>query len=188
MDALSLVGCGVEVVGRVGISDPSYPPRQLHGERIVGTELARLHLHMTNIASAQTTTSRADTASPSVTTSRRTARVANASSAHLLGRQDAVRVLHDGQPAGLKLTPSGTVGVLRDALPDPLEVGFQFGLADGLLGHIALPAKAALVARAVDGVAGGRRGVTTRGTAQSRHQRSRHSKVAEVPWETGTER
>jgi hypothetical protein len=188
MDALTLVGDGVEVVGRVGISEPSYPPRQLHGERIVGTELARLHLHMTNIASAQTATSRADTTSPSVTTSRRTARVANASSAHLLGRQDALRVLDDGQPAGFKLTPNGTVGVPRDALPDPLEVCFQFGFGDGLLGHIALPAQAALVARAVDGVAGGRRGVTTRGTAQSRHQRSRHSKVAEVPWETGTER
>jgi hypothetical protein len=76
MDALTLVGDRVEVVGRVGISEPSYPPHQLHGERIVGTELARLHLHMTNIASAQP--SRADTASPSVTTSRRTARVANA--------------------------------------------------------------------------------------------------------------
>jgi hypothetical protein len=96
-------------------------------------------------------------------------------------RNDPLRVLDDGQPAGLKLPPGGTVGVLLNALPDPLKVGFQFGLADGLLGHIALPAKAALVARAVHGVAGGRRGVTTRGTAQSRHQRSRHSKVAEVP-------
>jgi hypothetical protein len=92
---------------------------------------------MTNIASAQTTTSRTDTASPSVTTSRRTARVANASSAHLLGRQDAVRVLDDGQPAGFELPPSGTVGVLRDALPDPVEVGFQLGLADRLLADIA---------------------------------------------------
>jgi hypothetical protein len=64
MDALTLVGDGVEVVGRVGISEPSYRPRQLHRERIVGTELARLHLHMTSIASAQTTTSRAGTASP----------------------------------------------------------------------------------------------------------------------------
>jgi hypothetical protein len=187
MDALTLVGDGVEVVGRVGISELSYPPRQLHGERIVGTELARLHLHMTNIASAQTTTSRADTASPSVTTSRRTARVANASSAHLLGRQDALRVLDDGQPACFKLTPSGTVGVLRDVLPDPLEVGLQLGLADRLLGDIALPPKAVLVASTVDGVAGGGRRVTTRGAAQSRHQRSRHSKVAEGPWETGTE-
>jgi hypothetical protein len=103
-------------------------------------------------------------------------------------RDHALRVLHNGQPAGLKLTPSGTVGVLRDALPDALEVGFQFGLGDGLLGYVALPSKAALMTRAVDGVAGGCRGVTTRGTAQSRHQRSRHSKVAEVPWETGTER
>jgi hypothetical protein len=185
MDALTLVGDGVEVVGRVGISELSYPPRQLHGERIVGTELARLHLHMTNIASAQP--SRADTASPSVTTSRRTARVANASSAHLLGRQDALRVLDDGQPACFKLTPSGTVGVLRDVLPDPLEVGLQLGLADRLLGDIALPPKAVLVASTVDGVAGGGRRVTTRGAAQSRHQRSRHSKVAEGPWETGTE-
>jgi hypothetical protein len=99
----------------------------------------------------------------------RNARVANASSAHLLGRQDALRVLDDGQPACFKLTPSGTVGVLRDALPDPLEVGFQFDLADGLLGHIALPAKAALVARAVQASA------------------VKHSKVAEVPWQTGTE-
>ena len=95
MDALTLVGDGVEVVGRIGISAPSHMPREC-SEAVVGSELARLHLHMTNIASAQTTTSRADTASPSVTTSRRTARVANASSAHLLGRQDAVRVLHDG--------------------------------------------------------------------------------------------
>src|ERR1700677_3770582 len=58
------------------------------------------------------------------------------------GRRDyTLRVLDDGQPAGLKLPPSGTVGVFRDALSDPLEVGFQFGLADGLLGDIALPAK-----------------------------------------------
>ena len=79
------------------------------------------------------------------------------------------------------MPPSGTVGVLRDALPDPLEVGFQFGLADRLLGDIALPAEAALAARAVDGVAGGRLGVTARGTAQCRHQGVKHSKVAEVP-------
>jgi hypothetical protein len=70
-------------------------------------------------------------------------------------RNDPLRVLDDGQPAGLKLPPCGTVGVLRDAFPDPLEVGFQFGLGDGLLGHVALPASAALVAGAVDGVARG---------------------------------
>ena len=185
MAALTLVGDGVEVVGRVGISEPSYPPRQLHGDRIVGTELARLHLHMTNIASAQTTTSRADTASPTVTTSRRTARGANASSAHLLGRQDALRMLDDGQPAGLKLDPKRDCRVLRDALPDQLEVTLQFGLADRLLGHIALPSKPGLMARAIDGVAGGRPGSHNAGTAQSRHQRSRHSKVAEVPGRQG---
>jgi hypothetical protein len=50
------------------------------------------------------------------------------------------------QPAAFELPPSGAVGVFRDALPDPLEVGFQFGLADGILGHVALPAEAALVA------------------------------------------
>jgi hypothetical protein len=33
-------------------------------------------------------------------------------------------------------------------LRDPLEVALEVGLADGLLGHIALPAKAALVAGA----------------------------------------
>jgi hypothetical protein len=42
--------------------------------------------------------------------------------------EDAVRVLDDGLPACFELAPSGVVGVLLDALPDQLEVGFQFGL------------------------------------------------------------
>lgn len=80
-------------------------------------------------------------------------------------RDDALRVLHDGRPAGLKLTPSIAVGVFRDALPDTLEVGFQFGLADGLLRYIALPPKTRLVAGAVDGVAGTRRFLAPSGAA-----------------------
>jgi hypothetical protein len=88
---------------------------------------------------------------------------------------------------GLEMRKEAPGSVLSSS-PRLPEVALEVRFGDGLLGHIALPAKAALVARAVDGVAGGRGGVTARGTAQSRHQRSRHSKVAEVPWETGTER
>jgi hypothetical protein len=52
-------------------------------------------------------------------------------------RDHAVRVLHDGQPAAFELTPSGTIGVLLDALLDPLEVALEVGVANGLLADIA---------------------------------------------------
>jgi hypothetical protein len=77
---------------------------------------------MTNIASVQTTTSRADTASPSVTTSHaRNALVADAHSALLLGGKDAFRVSDNLQPSVVKAVPSGTCGIAFDPrLDQPL--------------------------------------------------------------------
>ena len=44
MGALTLVGEGVEVVGRVGIREPSPTPRELHAEPVVRAKRVRLHL------------------------------------------------------------------------------------------------------------------------------------------------
>ena len=110
IDAFTLVGDGVEVVGRVGISERRPCPasvRKPSSDRNLRGSIS----HDEHRQRADDDLTGRHSVAERDNLARRNALVADAHSALLLGRQDALRVSDNVQPSVVKAVPSGTCGI-----------------------------------------------------------------------------
>ena len=92
-----LVGDGIEIERRIGLSQPSHAPRQLRPKRVIGAKPARVHLpHCKHRQRADDDLTRRDSIAEGDDLARRDVFVANAHSAPL--PDDVLRVRHEARP------------------------------------------------------------------------------------------